>query len=55
MTSAISKSAKKGWTVRITSGADVSSGRVHDRIAVRHSQSRELPPLLDRSAQTGSP
>jgi antirestriction protein ArdC len=35
--------------------ANLRRGRIHDRIALRHSQSRELPPVLDRRAQTGSP
>jgi hypothetical protein len=55
MTSAISKSAKKGWTVRISGGADLGGRRIDDWIALRHSQSRELPRHVDRSPQTGSP
>jgi hypothetical protein len=34
MTSAIAKSSKKGWTVRISGGADLRRRRIHDRIAV---------------------
>ena len=43
MTSAISKSDKKGLDCQDNGGADLRRRRIHDRIALRHSQSRELP------------
>ena len=40
---------------RASSRADLCRRRIDDRIALRHSQSRELPPVLDRRAQARSP
>ena len=40
---------------RAPSRADLGRRWIDDWIALRHSQSRELPPILDRRAQAGSP